>query len=75
MKLRHLLWSPYLPTAILVYFVVRVATAGGTWYRAFAIAWMLLWLGLALYNRYTSGGFVRWLYDERTDGDDKSQGA
>ena len=61
-KVRATYWNPVVPLCLLVYFIGRAWSAGLTPFRGFALLTMVVWLGLAVYDRAAGGRFTRWLY-------------
>ena len=63
-RLDRVLWTPPIPLACLVYFILRLSVSGVTAFRLFSTIWILVWSALSLYNWRSGGKVLRWLYSD-----------
>jgi len=68
-RIERVLWVPPVPLGMLIYFVLRLATAGATPMRIFSTAWIATWFVLAVVNWRRGGQILRWLHSEAEDPD------
>lgn len=66
-RIESVLWQPWVPSLLLGYFLYRCAISGVTIYRVLAIAWIAIWLAVAIYNKRSGGRLLRFVRsdDER----------
>lgn len=69
-RIERVLWSPPIPLAILVYFILRLSIAGTTPFRIVSTIWIVLWSIASLYNWRADGKLLRWLHDQPDPTDD-----
>jgi hypothetical protein len=59
--IERVMWQPWLPLALLGYFLYRCITSGVSAYRLIAVVWMAIWLAMTLYNWRTGGRLLRFI--------------
>jgi hypothetical protein len=61
--IRRLSWHPLLPAIGIIWLAWRCWQFGFTAWRTTGLILVAVWLGLAIYDRFTRHRFLDWLYD------------